>query len=264
MLHVFWAAGCSLGDLQTPERMSRGLVIVLPGIEGRSIWNVNLARGLDEGGVDCAIEIFDWGTQVPGGFLLNLTDDAMNRSEAARLRYRILEYKRRGRGRTVQLIGHSGGAGIAVMAAEQLPERVSVTSMTLLAAAISPEYDLRPALRHVDRHLVNCYSHQDNVLLGAGTMLLGNIDRVHAEGAGKVGFDLPEARTPEDRELLAKVRQIPWVPRMWTLGHDGGHFGWTDQRFVRTWLAPLIDGNLKPVLDEAGEVAVADNRISGP
>ncbi len=243
--------------------MWRGLVIVLPGIEGRSPWNVNLARGLDEGGVDCAIEIFDWGTQVPGGFLLNLTDDAMNQREAVRLRDRIMAYRGSGRGRTIQLIGHSGGAGIAVMAAERLPEGTSVTSMTLLAAAISPTYELRPALRHVDRHLINCYSHRDNVLLGPGTMLLGNIDRVHAEGAGKVGFTLPAAVTSEDRALLGKVRQVAWFPKMWALGHSGGHFGWTDRRFVRKWLAPVIGANLMPAEALPGESAVTDYETSG-
>ena len=24
------------------------------------------------------------------------------------------------------------------------------------------------------------------------------------------------------------------------LGNDGGHFGWTDRRFVRLWIAPVI------------------------
>ena len=40
-------AGCGISDLRTPERMDRGLVVVLPGIEGRSRHSLDLARGLD-------------------------------------------------------------------------------------------------------------------------------------------------------------------------------------------------------------------------
>ena len=42
-----FSSGCSLADLKSPERMDKGLVIILPGMEGRSSWNYELARGLD-------------------------------------------------------------------------------------------------------------------------------------------------------------------------------------------------------------------------
>lgn len=231
--------GCGLGHLSTPERMEKGLVIVLPGIEGRSIWNYNLAMGLDDGGIDCGIELFEWGTKVPGGFLLNLADEERNRSEAVRLRDRILAYQLEYPGRSVRLVGHSGGAGMAIMATERLPEGAEVDSLTLLAAAISPTYDLRPALRRIRQCLINCYSDRDSILLGPGTILAGTIDRRHVEAAGKVGFEVPEASSEEERAFFAKLHQFAWTPEMARMGHDGGHFGWTHRGFVRDWLVPI-------------------------
>ncbi|MCG8404744.1 MAG: hypothetical protein MI923_06055 [Phycisphaerales bacterium] len=233
--------GC-LSDLSTPERRKKGLVIVLPGIEGRSVWNYNLARGLNDGGIDCAIELFPWGTKVPGGFLLNLADEHRNRIEAERLRDYLIRYQQTHPGRSVHLVGHSGGAGLAVMATERLPLDAPVTSVTLLAAAISPSYDLRSALRRTELGILNCYSGRDSILLGPGTILVGTIDRQHVEAAGKVGFDQPDVLSKGDEGLFKKLRQVPWTPPLRQVGHDGGHFGWTNRHFVRNWLAPSMKG----------------------
>jgi hypothetical protein len=43
-----------------PERLERGYVIVLPGIEGRSFLNRGIAAGLSDAGVPYGIEIYDW------------------------------------------------------------------------------------------------------------------------------------------------------------------------------------------------------------
>src|SRR5262245_471896 len=97
------AAGCSVRDLGTADRMARGLVIVLPGIEGRSAFNYDICRGLDEGGVKSGIEIFDWNTAIPGGLLINLTDYERNVDQARKLVKRIRRYQNTHPGRTVHL-----------------------------------------------------------------------------------------------------------------------------------------------------------------
>lgn len=238
------AVGCNLDYLHTRERYDRGLAIVLPGIEGKSIWNISLAEGLNDGGVDCAIEIHEWGTPVPGGFLINLTDQRRNMAEAQRLVARILRYSNMYPGRQVHLIGHSGGAGLAILAVEDLPEDTPVETVTLLAAALSPEYDLRPALRRTRGSIYNCYSARDAVLLGAGTSLAGTIDRKYGESAGKVGFRLPEESSHEDDRLFTRLKQRAWEPGLARLGNDGGHFGWTDRRFAKVWIAPVLRRSL--------------------
>src|SRR5262245_16474055 len=49
--------GPLLRHLRTPERLERGLVVVLPGIEGECLINHSIARGLADGGFGGAIEI---------------------------------------------------------------------------------------------------------------------------------------------------------------------------------------------------------------
>lgn len=216
------------------------MVLVLPGIEGRSAWNYNLARGLADGGVKAAIEIYDWGTNIPGGLLINLTDLDRNQKMAEALRDRIVAYKRTNPGRPVHVIGHSGGGGIAVLAAEKLPEDIRVSSVILLAAALSPDYDLRPALRRTQFGIFNYYSERDRVFLDAGTRVAGTIDRSFTSSAGSVGFRRPAGLEAGDRVLYDKLQQIAWKPEMSWCGNLGDHFGWTNPGFVRRYLAPLV------------------------
>ena len=233
------SAACSLNDLKTPERQEKGLVIVLPGIEGPSYWNYNLARGLADGGVENAIEIYDWGTRSPGGMLINLADYERNRAMAASLRDYIVTYLKDHPGRDVHVIGHSGGGGIAVLAAEMLPADKPISSVILLAAALSPDYDLRPALKNTRRGIFNYYSQLDAGFLGVGTSVAGTIDRKHTPAAGAMGFNRPGSESA-DGDLYRKLQQIKWDPKMRGYGHMGDHMGWTNPSFVRHYLAPLV------------------------
>ncbi|MCZ6816441.1 MAG: hypothetical protein O7F76_07030 [Planctomycetota bacterium] len=234
------SAGCSIADLNTEVRRQRGLVIVLPGIEGKSVWNLNIARGLDDGGVDHGIEIFEWGTQVPFGMLINLTDQGRNYRVAKELSERILEYQGRYPGRPVHLVGHSGGAGIAIMAVEQLPKDARIAGMVLLAAAVSPKHDLRGALERVDYGIYSYFSDRDIGLLKVGTTLFGTMDRRYEASAGAVGFVHPQFLRDSDHSLYEKLHQIRWRPAMRAYGNAGGHAGWTRRRFVRKCLATVI------------------------
>lgn len=240
ILLFFAAAGCSLNDLATPERRDRGLVIVLPGIEGPSYWNHNIARGLAEGGVDGAIEIYDWGTPVPGGLLINIADLERNRAQAARLRDYIVVYRRTHPTQGVHIIGHSGGGGIAVMAVEMLPEDQQVSTVILLAPALSPEYDLAPALRRTSGGIFNYYSQLDKALLGAGTTVAGTMDRKYTPAAGAVGFVVPKSSDSPQASAYRKLVQIEWSPSMRFHGNYGDHMGWAARGFVRRYIAPLI------------------------
>jgi pimeloyl-ACP methyl ester carboxylesterase len=231
------ASGCSVAELSTADRLARGLVIVLPGIEGRSAANVDIARGLDAGGVDCGVEIYDWNAPLPFLPLVNLTFLERNRDQARALARRIDRYQRDYPGRDVFLIGHSGGAGVAIMTLEALPPGRKVTAAVLLGAAISPQYDLRAALRSVNNVIVNCYSRRDILLLEVGTGLFGTIDRRLGPAAGAVGFDRSERRDdPDDPRLV----QVSWSDEMGGATDWGGHFSWTGRRFVRFYLAPLV------------------------
>jgi pimeloyl-ACP methyl ester carboxylesterase len=251
---VSFLTGCSLQDLQTPQRMDKGLVIILPGIEGRSFLNENLARGLDEGGVSMAIEIYDWSAHVPGGFLINIADYERNKDEALRLVERIKDYRHDHPSAAIHIVGHSGGGGLAVMAVERLPKDIRVSSVILLAAAISPTYDLRPALSHSHYGIFNYYSPYDAVFLRIGTNVAGTIDRQHSQAAGAVGFQ-PVLGDKKDRALYKKLHQIEWNAEMRWASNFGGHTDWTNPPFVRKYLAPLIKDLNGPAVAEAETVA---------
>jgi pimeloyl-ACP methyl ester carboxylesterase len=240
---LLWtAAGCGLPkNIQSKHRYERGIVLVLPGIEGSSVWNRNIALGLDDGGVTSAIEIHDWTVGVPGSLVVNLTLLERNRKEAQRLAERITEYQDRHPHSPVHLVGHSGGAGIAVMALEALPDGRRVERAILLAPALSPTYDLATALRRTRFGICNFFSSNDVSLLVVGTSLVGPIDREFGISAGAIGFRPPQDASGKDRALYDNwLRQVRWTSRMKLAGADGSHLGWASRRFAAEYLAPII------------------------
>lgn len=249
---ILWAA-CVLGlcggchgpqSVQASGRYVRGVVFILPGVEGRSLWNRNVAIGLDEGGVTSAIELVDWTTGMPGSFVYNLANLERNRRQARRVAKRIQAYREQYPYSPVHLVGHSGGAGIAVLVLEALPAGGQIDMAILLAPALSPQYDLTTALRHTRYGICSFYSTRDVSFLKVGTLLFGPIDREFGVSAGAVGFRAPDGLSEADRSLYqAKLRQVQWDKRIKQVGADGSHLGWASRRFASEYLAPLIMRN---------------------
>lgn len=231
--------------LRARSRYAHGVVYILPGIEGRSVFNRNIALGLDEGGVTSAIEVYDWTTGVPGLYLANLVIKERNERAARQLARRISDYRRRYPHGAVHLIGHSGGGGVAVLALESLPRSVRVDCALLLAPALSPDYDLSPALRHTRLGICNFYSSLDVGFLGVGTTVFGSIDRDRGPSAGAIGFEPPDSLDDEETQLYRDLlRQVKWSRRLFEYGATGTHMGWTTRSFARSYLAPLIQSQV--------------------
>ena len=184
-------AGC--GDNEaflTEDRLSNGLVIILPGIEGVSDLNRNIRRGLIAGGVYQALPIHSWGRPIPlAGVLLNQMDFIGNRLAGVSVADLIVNYQDSYPGRPVHIVGHSGGGGVAVFAAEALPEGRKIQGLILLSASISSGYDLEKAASRCSKGIVNFYNPDDVGLLGIGTTIVGNVDGVRGPSAGLTGFD---------------------------------------------------------------------------
>lgn len=229
-------------NLKSPARYDYGMIYVLPGIEGRSTWNRDIAAGLGKGGVASAIEIYDWTIGLPGGYYMNLVDLERNREEAVRFAAKITEYQNQHPGRPVFLVGHSGGAGVAVLALEALPPDRRIDSAILLAAALSPEYNLAPALQRTAAGITSFYSEEDVGFLKVGTSAVGNIDRVYTEAAGAVGFRQPPDLSAADAALYkTRLHQIKWNERLdEAYDADGSHLGWASPRFAESYLSQLI------------------------
>ncbi len=239
---VFVCAGCHVPQrVHASKRYPHGMVLVLPGIEGCSVWNRNIALGLDEGGVASAIEVYDWTTGLPGNFVFNLANLERNRRQAGKVAQRIVNYRQRYPGSPVYLIGHSAGGGIAVLTLEALPAGRQIDQAILLAPALSPDYNLSTALRRTRYGIVNFYSTRDVSFLRVGTSLFGPIDRNFGVSAGAVGFNLPDGLSEFERALYVnRLRQVRWSPRMKEVGASGSHVGWASRKFAGEYLAPLI------------------------
>ncbi|MDP6636807.1 MAG: hypothetical protein QGG42_18050 [Phycisphaerae bacterium] len=220
------------------SRLNRGLVVVLPGIEGRSVFNEEICRGLNAGGVGSAIELYDWTSGVPLGFIWNLWSSRQNHKQAAHLAERIARYQFNYPGRPVVLVGQSGGSAIATWTCEAMRWGRKVDGVVMLAAAMSPGYRLTTALDSTRRGIVNFYSSRDVLLLWAGTKVYGTMDGKHSTSAGNVGFSVPtgKLRSKEYDRLF----QVPWRSEMARTGNLGMHLTSGTASFVARYVAPLV------------------------
>ena len=165
-----------------------------------------------------------------------------NRTQARVVAELIVSYQRNFPGQPVHLIGHSAGAGIALFVLEQLEENQAVTSVTLMAAAVSRKFDVMPLLSRTKAGIWNFYSALDLPTVGLGTMIFGTMDRRHTISAGALGFLTRdhESGSPEiSQEQGPRLNQIPYQKSMARSWNFGGHFGSTNAVFVRENIAPI-------------------------
>lgn len=227
-----------------PALLHHGLTFVLPGIESESVFTYGMCDGLFDGGVPGQIRVFNWGLPFPGGYLANLTRLDRNRRRARDLAAEIVAYQDAYPGRPVHLVAQSGGAGIAVFAAEALPEGRTVDGLVLLGGAVSPTYNLAKALAKTRKGLLNSHSCKDTIILNWGTRIFGTTDRQFTRAAGCDGFHVPEHLTAEERQLYReKLHQLPWCEAMAdSCHHWGGHIASGGELFLSKHIAPWIVG----------------------
>jgi pimeloyl-ACP methyl ester carboxylesterase len=206
----------------------------LPGIGGKRRLDTGMVRAFQQGGFTGEVEIYDWTGQVAGlKALLDTERDKQQAKIVAEILTRRFDADPSAR---IILCSHSGGGGIAVWALEDLPARVKIDTLLLLAPALSPRYDLSNALSHVSGRAYVFSSDQDPVL-GLGCRMFGTIDGVKTDAGGRVGFTEPAGG--DDAEY-AKLVPMPWVPAWEYLDNFGDHVGSMTRRFARLALAPLV------------------------
>lgn len=227
---ILAAGGCdgmSNVKFTTEDHKARGMIVILPGIEGPGPANANIRRGLIAAGLDMAMPIHAWGVPVPGaGMLINQVNFLGNRMAGASLARFIADYQDRYPGRPVYIIGHSGGGGIAVFAAEAMPDGKKVDRLILLSASISSGYNLAKALANCRGGIVNFYNPDDAAMLGIGTTIMGNVDGGHGPAAGMNGFD----------------KSFPGLVQQRIIGAGDPHFAATSVGFVSSSVAPWVRG----------------------
>jgi pimeloyl-ACP methyl ester carboxylesterase len=242
LLLLVASAGCdhhraANDDTPTPTLgpPSKPYLLHLPGIGGIRRIDRMLTEGLVQGGIDADVEIHDWTGSDEG--MNALYAHQRHQREAEIVAQKITEKFRADPRRKIILSGHSGGTGIAVWALEKLPDDVKVDSLLLLASALSPGYDLSPALRHVRGKAYVLYSALDPVL-GVGTRMFGTIDGVKSDAGGRVGFKKPKDAV--DPKQYDKLVQIAYHPTWIRLNNIGDHIGAMMRPFAREILSPLL------------------------
>jgi pimeloyl-ACP methyl ester carboxylesterase len=217
----------------------KGTVFILDGVGGTRMVPTLVRKGLQEAGLPYATYVYDWHHGPPGEILGDLMCMRRNQLEGARLARVIRRLARENPSAPIHMVAYSGGTGVAVWAVERLGGRTRIETLVLGCPALSPGYDLGPALRNVGR----CYvlsSHRDWIMLGLGTSLFGTIDRQRGPSVGLVGLRMCNRRDTPDSPHDAKLTQIWWTREMRQYGHYGHHVGFATRRFVRHRIAPLF------------------------
>jgi hypothetical protein len=221
---------------------SNDYLLHLPGIAGDKQIDRAVNRGIKEGGFDGIEVIYDWTENDPG--MDALVAWPRNQREAKIISQKIVQQRTAAPKAKFYVLGHSGGAGLAIWALEDLPDNVTVDSVVLMSPAVSPNYDLTRALKHVTGHVYVFSSLTDVIVLGVGTKLFGTIDGVKTDAAGRVGFSQPPTA---DAQQYKKLVALPYDTNWFKYGDAGDHIGGMRESFGKNILAPLIlHGTLPP------------------
>jgi pimeloyl-ACP methyl ester carboxylesterase len=162
-------------------------------------------------------------------------------SEVARM---IETHVRENPNQKIVLSGHSAGTGIAVWALEKLPDDVMIDDLVMVASALSPQYDLSKALRHVRHRAYAFNSKLDVLILSIGTRGFGTVDRIKTDAAGCIGFVMPAGG---DAQQYAKLAQYPYDPDWLRFRNAGEHIGPMMTSFSKNVVARVLLGRPLPL-----------------
>jgi hypothetical protein len=213
MLPLVLGLAASLSDLATsagaePPPGPRGVVFVAGGIGGLDPLQTWAPWALPWADVRHEVAVFRWthGVCRP---LRDLQDTTYLLDRGRELADAVRAVKEREPSRPVYLVGHSAGTGVVLAAAAGLPPD-TLERVILLAPAVSPSFDLRPALRACRGGIVSFHSSIDRLMLHWGTCTFGTVDRVYGPSAGCCGFQVPDGLDDEGRQLYGRLVQVPW------------------------------------------------------
>jgi hypothetical protein len=236
------ACACTTAKAQEPvPRRAQGrggVVYLVGGIGGFDSMGYCARAVLPAAGIHHELRDFIW-THGKGSFLKDLQDTRHLMRKADELAAQIKEQHARQPERPIFLVAKSGGTGLALLAAEQLSAG-TLERMVLISAAVTPDYDLRPALRATRREVVAFSSKNDQVILNWGTRQFGTVDRFYGPGAGYRGFVTPKSLDAEDQALYQRLVQVHWKPTMLMYGYAGTHSGTSSPGFLLGELAPWL------------------------
>jgi hypothetical protein len=211
-------------------------LLYLPGITGTTVIDQAWLGALHDAGAAGDFDVYDW-TKNRSSFLDALEAHDENHRVAAQIGKFIEQTRGINPDTPIICCGASGGAGLTVWALEALPRGTTVNDVLLIAPALSPDYDLSAALRHVSGALYYLSSPLDAPTNGGGTLLFGTIDGKHSAAAGFTGFHQPPGADPAQYRKLVELKYDPaWIA--W--GNFGSHMGGLSSAFATHVLAPML------------------------
>jgi pimeloyl-ACP methyl ester carboxylesterase len=236
-------AGMSLASFLSPLRaedagVTPGLVVTVEGIGGIDLLGHGIHAACCKAGLPHDVRRFTW-THGTGKFFKDLQDTQHLLRKAHELAAQLRELRAEAPQRPIYIVAKSGGTGLTLFTLESLPPGV-VDRVILLSAAVSPSYDLRPALRATRLGIVSFHSSHDQFILNWGTRHFGTADRYYGPSAGLYGFQVPTALDDESRALYDRLIQVPWRSHMLLQGNSGGHLGTISTTFLTQEVAPWL------------------------
>jgi len=234
------------------------VAFILDGVGRFQFAPLLIRRALREEGVPMGTVCYDWQFGLPGEIWTDLMWLRRNRVMGAKLARRLLAFRRAHPQTRIHMIAYSGGAGIGLFALESLGHgRRFIETLLLACPALSPDYNLGPALRGVARAYA-LVSRKDTGILGLGTRIFGTTDRRFTSAAGCKGFEIPCNCSPVDGQSYERLQEIRWTPELRKLGHTGGHTGWASVALLRRHLMSILQG--EPLLP-THQVATGHNCV---
>lgn len=167
------------------------------------------------------------------------------KEQGGRLATLLIERRRRYPDGRIFVFAHCAGSAIALAAAEAVPPG-TIDRLVMLAPSMSSDYDMRPALRACrDGVDVHCSEHDGYLRC---IFFLGTGDRQRfCSIAGRTGFQ-PIIESEEDKALYAKLHQRRWEESYEWTGHEGGHYGAYQKRYLKAYVLPMFErGESGPV-----------------
>lgn len=227
IVSIVWSARLT-DRADSPARRRRGLAIVVGGIEGPSLYNLNMGRGVLKSRFRGAVVRYDWNAGVPFvRSLVNLMSPSHHERSINGLVRLIEDYQKKHQGVPVHIIAQSGGCWITIRALERLPRGASIQTAVLIAPSMSPGYDIRAAAERCDDAIISFGSAGDFFFLGMGTLLFGTSDRVFSPSSGLLGWHHQHERFIDAR----------WHPSWLIHGNLGNHTTSAAQLFVKHVIA---------------------------
>lgn len=232
----------SLNPSQNPStvtkylpRQSDGRILVANGSGDSGSLSDNLDEAVLSVNLNLQVETFNW-SHGRGQSFADHVDQDNHEYQANRLAEQVKRLSAASGNTKIYLMSHSSGCAVILRAAEKLSPG-TLEKIVLLAPSVPETYDLRPALQTARRGIDSYYSSQDQLILGAGMMILGTTDASTLKAAGLYGFKMNISQ-PSDTLLYQKLRQYPWDQSVASTGNNGNHYGALSVGYLKAYVLP--------------------------